>query len=88
MLFRSVGFIFGAIKANPWWSTPLMPVIFLLSAAVSGIALLILLYQVYAKLDRRPVVPTCIQALASWLWFFLILTITLEELELIVMAYE
>lgn len=88
MLHGYVGFIFGAIKANPWWSTPLMPVIFLLSAAVSGIALLILLYQVYAKLDRRPVVPTCVQALASWLWFFLILTITLEELELIVMAYE
>ncbi len=88
MLHGYVGFIFGAIKANPWWSTPLMPVIFLLSAAVSGIALLILLYQVFAKLDRRPIEATCVQALASWLWFFLILTITLEELELIVMAYE
>ena len=88
MLHGYVGFIFGAIKANPWWSTPLMPVIFLLSAAVSGIALLILLYQVFAKLDRRPVVATCVSALASWLWFFLILTITLESLELIVMAYE
>jgi Ni/Fe-hydrogenase subunit HybB-like protein len=88
MLHGYVGFIFGAIKANPWWSTPLMPVIFLLSAAVSGIALLILLYQVFARLDGRPVVATCVSALASWLWFFLILTITLEELELIVMAYE
>ncbi len=88
MLHGYVGFIFGAIKANPWWSTPLMPVIFLLSAAVSGIALLILLYQVFARLDRRPVVASCVQALASWLWFFLILTITLELLELVVMAYE
>jgi Ni/Fe-hydrogenase subunit HybB-like protein len=88
MLHGYVGFIFGAIKANPWWSTPLMPVIFLLSAAVSGIALLILLYQVFARIDGRPVVATCVSALASWLWFFLILTITLEELELIVMAYE
>ena len=88
MLHGYVGFIFGAIKANPWWSTPLMPVIFLLSAAVSGIALLILLYQVFARLDRRPVVATCMSALARWLWFFLILTITLELLELIVMAYE
>lgn len=88
MLHGYVGFIFGAIKANPWWSTPLMPVIFLLSAAVSGIALLILLYQVFARIDGRPVVATCVSALASWLWFFLILTITLEQLELIVMAYE
>ncbi|MEE8420150.1 MAG: NrfD/PsrC family molybdoenzyme membrane anchor subunit, partial [Dehalococcoidales bacterium] len=39
-----VGFIFGAVKANPWWSTPLMPVIFLMSAIVSGVALLIVLY--------------------------------------------
>jgi predicted membrane protein len=33
-------------------------------------------------------VATCVSALSSWLWFFLILTITLEQLELIVMAYE
>src|SRR3989337_1800568 len=40
LLHGYVGFKLGAIKANPWWSTPLMPVIFLLSAIVSGIALL------------------------------------------------
>jgi Ni/Fe-hydrogenase subunit HybB-like protein len=88
MLHGYVGFIFGAIKANPWWSTPLMPVIFLLSAAVSGIALLVVLYQVFARVHRLPVMASCISALARWLWFFLILTITLELLELIVMAYE
>jgi len=88
MLHGYVGFIFGAIKANPWWSTPLMPVIFLLSAAVSGIALLVILYQVFARVGRRPVDAEAISALARWLWFFLILTITLELLELIVMAYE
>src|SRR3990172_2267713 len=31
LLHGYVGFIFGAIKANPWWSSPLMPVIFLMS---------------------------------------------------------
>jgi Ni/Fe-hydrogenase subunit HybB-like protein len=88
MLHGYVGFIFGGIKANPWWSTPLMPVIFLLSAAVSGIALLIVLYQVRSKIQRKPADQPCVAALASWLWFFLILTITLELLEIIVMAYE
>ena len=88
MLHGYVGFIFGGIKANPWWSTPLMPVIFLLSAAVSGIALLIVLYQARAKLTGRPADQPCVAALARWLWFFLILTITLELLEIIVMAYE
>ena len=31
LLHGYVGFIFGSIKANPWWSTPLMPVVFHLS---------------------------------------------------------
>jgi len=88
MLHGYVGFIFGAIKANPWWSTPLMPVIFLMSAAVSGIALLVVLYQAVSAFQRRPADQPCVSALARWLWFFLILTITLELLEIIVMAYE
>jgi Ni/Fe-hydrogenase subunit HybB-like protein len=88
MLHGYVGFIFGGIKANPWWSTPLMPVIFLLSAAVSGIALLIVLYQARSKLTGKAADQPCVAALARWLWFFLILTITLELLEIIVMAYE
>lgn len=29
-----VGFIFGAVKTVDWWFTPLMPIIFLLSAAI------------------------------------------------------
>jgi Ni/Fe-hydrogenase subunit HybB-like protein len=88
MLHGYVGFIFGGIKANPWWSTPLMPIIFLLSAAVSGIALLILLYQVTAKLGRRAVERDTVQSMVRWLWFFLIITVTLELLEIIMLAYE
>jgi Ni/Fe-hydrogenase subunit HybB-like protein len=88
MLHGYVGFIFGAIKANPWWSTPLMPVIFLMSAAVSGIALLVVLYQAVSKLRGRPPDQPCVSALSRWLWFFLILTMTLELLEIVVMNYE
>ena len=44
LLHGYVGFIFGSIKANPWWSTVLMPVIFLFSAMVSGIALVLVVY--------------------------------------------
>ncbi|KKK64028.1 hypothetical protein LCGC14_2988350, partial [marine sediment metagenome] len=40
------GFIFGSVKANALWMTPLMPVIFILSAVVSGIALCMLTYIV------------------------------------------
>ena len=36
LLHGYVGFIFGSIKANPWWGNVLMPIIFILSAMVSG----------------------------------------------------
>src|SRR3972149_9706236 len=39
LLHGYVGFIFGSIKANPWWGALLMPLVFLMSAIVSGIAL-------------------------------------------------
>ena len=39
LLHGYVGFIFGSVKANPWWSSVLMPIVFLFSAIVSGIAL-------------------------------------------------
>lgn len=46
------GFIFGSVKANALWMTPLMPVIFICSAVVSGIALCILCYVVTQELRK------------------------------------
>lgn len=46
------GFIFGSVKANALWMTPLMPVIFICSAVVSGIALCILSYVVTQELRK------------------------------------
>lgn len=88
VLHGYVGFLFGAIKANPWWSTSLMPVIFLASAIVSGIAALILLYLVSCW--RRGVSPDrdCLRAMARYLWMFLVLAVALEGLEVLQMAYE
>jgi Ni/Fe-hydrogenase subunit HybB-like protein len=88
LLHGYVGFLFGALKANPWWSTPLMPVIFLFSAMVSGIALLIVLYQVAMKLKGMTIERTAISALARWLWLFMIISLSLELLEIMTLAYE
>jgi Ni/Fe-hydrogenase subunit HybB-like protein len=88
LLHGYVGFLFGALKANPWWSTPLMPVIFLFSAMVSGIALLIVLYQVVAKVRGMEIDGVAISAMARWLWLFLIMTLTLELLEIMMLSYE
>ena len=46
LLHGYVGFIFGSIKANPWWGSVLMPIVFLMSAIVSGIAMVMLVYMV------------------------------------------
>lgn len=46
------GFIFGSVKANALWMTPLMPVIFIMSAVVSGIALCMLTYIVVMEIGR------------------------------------
>jgi formate-dependent nitrite reductase membrane component NrfD len=53
LLHGYVGFIFGSIKANPWWSSPLMPVVFIFSAMVSGIAAVMLLYMAITKLRKQ-----------------------------------
>ena len=55
-----VGFVFGSLKSREWWSSDLMPVVFLFSAVISGVALLIVLYVLSCKAaqDRgRPGVP-------------------------------
>jgi predicted membrane protein len=83
-----VDFLFGALKANPWWSTPLMPIIFLFSAVVSGIAAMILMYMVAMALKGLPILRGTVATMASWLWLFMILTVTLEILEIITLAYE
>jgi Ni/Fe-hydrogenase subunit HybB-like protein len=46
------GFIFGSVKANALWMTPLMPVIFIMSAIVSGIALCMLTYVVTMEIRK------------------------------------
>src|SRR4029453_2439626 len=60
LLHGYVGFIFGSIKANPLGSTPLMPVVFLFSAIVSGIAAVMVLYIVLCRLRRAPVDMLCL----------------------------
>lgn len=46
------GFIFGSVKANALWMTPLMPVIFIMSAVVSGIALCMLTYIITMEVKK------------------------------------
>lgn len=81
ILHGYVGFIFGGIKANPLWATPLMPVIFLLSACVSGIAGIIFSYILIKKVTGKPIDVECIRTALKFLWGFFILDFVFEMLE-------
>jgi Ni/Fe-hydrogenase subunit HybB-like protein len=88
LLHGYVGFIFGSIKANPWWSTPLMPIVFLFSAIVSGIACILLLYFVTCWYRRIPVDMPCVDTIAKYLYYAFLVDFSLEMLDLIHRLYE
>ena len=70
-----VGFVFGSLKSREWWSSDLMPVIFLFSAIISGTALLIVLYVVSCRLRKVPVDLPCLKGMAYTLWGFMMFTL-------------
>ena len=88
LLHGYVGFIFGSIKANPWWSTVLMPVIFLFSAMVSGIALVMVIYIVVCWLRRVKIDMPALDTIAKYLFYILIIDFSLESLDQIHRIYE
>ncbi len=88
LLHGYVGFIFGSVKANPWWSSVLMPVVFLFSAIVSGIALVLIIYLVATLLRSKRVDMACADKLASFLFYAIVVDFSLEMLDFIHRLYE
>ena len=96
------GFIFGSVKANALWMSPLMPVIFIMSAVVSGIALCMLTYivimewQAFRSRRRGGLLKASeisgaeteiIGKASRYLLGFLVAAISLELLDLIFRGY-
>jgi Ni/Fe-hydrogenase subunit HybB-like protein len=88
LLHGYVGFIFGSIKANPWWSSPLMPVVFIFSAMVSGIAGVMLLYMALTKMRKQKIDMRCVDAIAMYMFYIYIIDFSLEMLDLVHRIYE
>ncbi|MEA3412941.1 MAG: NrfD/PsrC family molybdoenzyme membrane anchor subunit [Pseudomonadota bacterium] len=88
LLHGYVGFIFGSVKANAWWATPLQPLIFLMSAIVSGMAMLMLMYTVIIWYRKQSFDYVMIRKMAAYMWGFFIIDFTLEMLEVLYAAYE
>ena len=96
------GFIFGSVKANALWMSPLMPVIFIMSAVVSGIALCMLTYIVIMQwrvvrqrwrggaaeaTEIKGVEIDVVTKSTRYLLGFLVAAISLELLDLIFRGY-
>ena len=88
LLHGYVGFIFGSVKANPWWSSPMMPVVFIFSAMVSGIAVVLLLYMFSCWYRKQPIDMRCVDTIALYLFYTFIIDFSLEMLDLVHRIYE
>ena len=88
LLHGYVGFIFGSVKANPWWSSPLMPIVFLFSAMVSGIAAVLVLYMALMKVEKKSINMPCLDTIAKYLFYTFVIDFSLEMLDLVHRTYE
>ena len=88
LLHGYVGFIFGSVKANPWWSTPMMPIVFLFSAIVSGVALVMLMYLAMTWYRKVAVDMRCLDTIARYLLYAFVIDLSLELLDLAHRIYE
>ncbi len=88
LLHGYVGFIFGSVKANPWWGSVLMPIVFLMSAIVSGIAMVMLIYIVLTLLRNEKLDARCLDKVGLFLLVAIIVDFALEGLDYIHRLYQ
>jgi len=88
LLHGYVGFIFGSIKANPWWGNVLMPIIFIMSAMVSGIAMCVLNYLVITWIRRKTIDMRCLDMMTMFLFYALVVDSAIEGLDWIHRIYS
>ena len=88
LLHGYVGFIFGSVKANPWWGSVLMPIVFLMSAIVSGIAMVMLVYIVLNLLRREKMDMRCLDKVGLFLLVAMIVDFAFEGLDYIHRVYQ
>jgi Ni/Fe-hydrogenase subunit HybB-like protein len=83
-----VGFVFSSLKSREWWSSELTIVIFVISAIVSGLAAVMLMYLVVSAYRKSKVDEICLRGLAFYLMIFAIFTLFLEGVEFVSLLYK
>jgi len=88
LLHGYVGFIFGSIKANPWWGSVLMPIVFLMSAIVSGIAMVMFIYILLSLVRNEKPDMRCLDKTGLFLLVAIIVDFALEALDYVHRIYQ
>jgi Ni/Fe-hydrogenase subunit HybB-like protein len=88
LLHGYVGFIFGSVKANPWWGSVLMPIVFLMSAIVSGIAMVMFLYIILSLLRNEKLDMRCLDKIGLFLMVAIIVDFAMEGLDYVHRIYQ
>src|SRR6056297_2600572 len=82
MVHGGTGVLFAVSKARPYWNSGLFPIIFVVSAVLSGTALVIVLYVLRTRLfDGEAVDPDLLDRLAQLLIGFIIIDAALTAIE-------
>ncbi len=66
----------------------MMPIVFLFSAIVSGIAIVMLLYIAISRFRRTPLDMLCVDTVAKYLFYAFLVDFSLEMLDLLHRIYE
>lgn len=82
-----VGFIFGTLKKIPLWHSAIIPVSFIISAVVSGTALVALLYTIIWRSSKLEIRSEVLNSLGILMLWFLGIDIFLQVLEVVSKAY-
>ncbi len=81
------GSLFAVLKARPYWNSALFPIIFVVSALVSGTALLAVLYSIQNRMRNLPVDIGTLKALARMMILFLFIDLGLQFYEILIAFY-
>jgi molybdopterin-containing oxidoreductase family membrane subunit len=81
------GVLFAVVKAQAYWNSALFPVVFVISALVSGTALLTALYVIRSRISGKEIDISLVKSLAGWMVLFLLIDVGLQFFEILIGAY-
>ncbi|HLR69723.1 MAG TPA: NrfD/PsrC family molybdoenzyme membrane anchor subunit [Virgibacillus sp.] len=82
------GAIFAVVSAKDSWNTGIFPIIFVVSAMVSGTALLLAIYVIKNKAMKKPIDKQMVVSLAKMMAAFLFIDLLLQFYDLLVGWYS